>query len=608
MRNQPSRQTTRPPPASRIARAWVGLALVIAAACDGVMAPASTLATRLSVSATVAADQSAPASRVDSWRVTISRAGGEILAEELGSVVQGEAQVTGEFSLLLEARCEVLSVLIELSASSQVWYSAEPEQEVCAGQANRLPVQTLDFVRPRPEFEPQSLRLNPRQDEQSSSSFRIRYAGADRLAWSASVSPGANWLTLPVASGEVTGGQPQDVAVDIDTSGLNPGSYSASITISAAGFPGPVGTVLVDITFRAAPRLVVTPSTLDFTAVVGTLPEGDNLTVSNAGAGVLAWTASADVNWLSFGPSSGAVGPGGSDDVSVDVVSLPGTPGTYQGQITVADPDAIDSPQTVDVTLDLLERAAIALDRTSVSLSTPSGVSPPDETILLTNPGGLPLAWTASSDASWLTVSPTSGALDPGATAVPLTLAVSSTALRAGAYAGTVTVSDPEASNSPRSVVVALTVEPPVAPTLSALSASLRLLNDATCANSGSRFDISLDYDDPNGDVPVSGGRLQGTPLAFDWQFLPAGFSGGLQLDTDTSGDGFSGTLTFDLCVAFQVPENTGVRITYRLRDALTQWSAPVSIDIARPMGANAPPSGSGPGGVVGTGDVGTGG
>jgi hypothetical protein len=452
-------------------------------------------------------------------------------------------------------------------------------------------VQVLDFVRPWPDISPLSLRLTSQVGQQSTASFQIRHTGLGGLNWSASVSPGADWLSLPAAGGEVGSGESRAVVVGIDATNLTPGLHEASITLSAAGFPSSVGVVLVGVSVRPSPRLSVEPVSVDLSALLGAQPEAGALTVTNAGGGVLSWTAATDVNWLVVSPSSGALGAGASAALTIAAGTLPSTPGTYIGRITIADPDALDSPRSVDVTLRLEQRAAIGLDRTLVAVTIPAGVDAPDEALLLTNPGGVPLTWTATSDAAWLTVSPTAGTLDGGGTtSTPLTLSVASAALPPGTYAATVSISDPEASNSPLPVTVVLTVDPPAPPALAGLAAVLSVLNDSTCANTGSRFDISMTYSDPNGDVPTAGGRLQGTPLTFDWQFLPDGFSGSTQLDADTSGDGFGGTLTFNLCIAFQVPQNTGVGLTYRLRDTLNQWSPPVSIVLPRPAGANTPP------------------
>jgi len=84
------------------------------------------------------------------------------------------------------------------------------------------------------------------------------------------------------------------------------------------------------------------------------------------------------------------------------------------------------------------------------------GANPPAQTVPVTGGGGGSLAWTASSNASWLNVSPTSGA-----TPANLQISVSSSSLGAGSYSGTVSVASLGAVNGPLPINVSLTVVPP---------------------------------------------------------------------------------------------------------------------------------------------------
>jgi hypothetical protein len=104
--------------------------------------------------------------------------------------------------------------------------------------------------------------------------------------------------------------------------------------------------------------------------------------------------------------------------------------------------------------------AQIVLAPTSLPYTTLQGQSPAAQTFTITNTGSASLHWTASDNATWLGVSPSSGTLASGASAT-VTATVSSAALGAGSYNGTITVSDPAASNSPQTVAVTLAVAVP---------------------------------------------------------------------------------------------------------------------------------------------------
>ncbi|NIM14600.1 MAG: hypothetical protein GTO45_21505 [Candidatus Aminicenantes bacterium] len=69
--------------------------------------------------------------------------------------------------------------------------------------------------------------------------------------------------------------------------------------------------------------------------------------ITNSGIGTLNWTVSDNANWLNCAPTSGT----GSALVTVSISPLGLSPGTYLGTITVEDPNAVNSPQRVNVTL-----------------------------------------------------------------------------------------------------------------------------------------------------------------------------------------------------------------------------------------------------------------
>lgn len=115
-------------------------------------------------------------------------------------------------------------------------------------------------------------------------------------------------------------------------------------------------------------------------------------------------------------------------------------------------------------------RPAIALaPSTPITVSANQGSAPANVVVNLTNNGvvGSTLNWTVSDDAAWLDVTPASGALAQGASAVPLTVSFAgAAALAAGTYNATITVADPAAANSPQTIAVTLTVNVVIPPAL----------------------------------------------------------------------------------------------------------------------------------------------
>jgi hypothetical protein len=101
---------------------------------------------------------------------------------------------------------------------------------------------------------------------------------------------------------------------------------------------------------------------------------------------------------------------------------------------------------------------AIGLNTAFLIPTAEEGTSPPDDTFHIYNTGGGVLNYNISDDVSWLSVSPTSGAVTD-ATHV-ITVKYATAGLAAGTYSGTIIASDPNAANDPQTINVTLTVTP----------------------------------------------------------------------------------------------------------------------------------------------------
>lgn len=102
----------------------------------------------------------------------------------------------------------------------------------------------------------------------------------------------------------------------------------------------------------------------------------------------------------------------------------------------------------------------LSVNPASVSLTaTAAGANPQPASLAVSNTGGGSLTFTASSDSSWLSVSPTSGTAPQS-----LSIGASIAGLSAGTYTGHVTVTATGAQGSPQVIPVTLTVSTPVVP------------------------------------------------------------------------------------------------------------------------------------------------
>ena len=85
----------------------------------------------------------------------------------------------------------------------------------------------------------------------------------------------------------------------------------------------------------------------------GVNPAPETFTVTNVGGGTLNYTASDDADWLGVSPAGGtSTDEPVPTEISYDIVDL--APGSYTATITVADPNAPNSPQEIPVAVEVL--------------------------------------------------------------------------------------------------------------------------------------------------------------------------------------------------------------------------------------------------------------
>ena len=285
-------------------------------------------------------------------------------------------------------------------------------------------------------------------------------AGAGALRWVAA--SGAAWLSVSPASGTLAGGENTTVVLDLATAPLAAGDYTGTVTFTPLDGNGVSRSVTVSLTVTAPPgRLAAAPTSLTATATAGVAPPAQTLQLSNPGGQPLTWSASTNQPWLSVSPATGTLAPGATATLTVNYTTAALAAGSYAAVLTVAAPTASNTPLTVPVALSVNPAPpTLALSASVLADTTGVGTSPAARTVQLTNSGGQPLTWNATTNQSWLSVSPAQGTLAAGAS-VTLTVSYATSALPAGGYSGLVGITSAGAVNSPQQVAASVIVEPP---------------------------------------------------------------------------------------------------------------------------------------------------
>jgi trimeric autotransporter adhesin len=299
-------------------------------------------------------------------------------------------------------------------------------------------------------------------------SFSVQNSGGGTLTFQATVSGAASGgVTLSSQSGSALPSAPVTIVVTVDPTQLPDGASSGEITIK--GSTGQTINLPITITIvPSQPRMTLPQRGFLFTAVQGggvTPPQ--SLAVLNSGNAAFSYTASAipmsGSGWLRAAASSGTSSPSAYDSVTISVNPAGLGAGVYYGLVRVASPGTVNSPQEVEVVLNLLkpqfDPGAVVGPTGLVFAATAGNSNPGSQKFQITN-----LSASATQFAlrpvplggAWLTASPDSGTLAAGASRT-ITVQASVDDLAPGVYHGSIAM---QIGAVPRAAEVLFVVAP----------------------------------------------------------------------------------------------------------------------------------------------------
>lgn len=237
----------------------------------------------------------------------------------------------------------------------------------------------------------------------------------------------------------------------------------------------------------------------------------------------------------------------------------------------------------------LLRAQTIALSTTAVTIHAPvGGPNPAPSVVILTNTGSGKLKWKATDNQPWLSVTPGHGELRTNET-IDLSIKVNVGTLALGTYTGTVSISDPGATNSPQDITVTLHVNGPprigLSPSTLSFAAPVSGPDPAsktvTIQNTGGG---TLDWTSSFSPSWLTGSPSSGT--------LTAGASQDVTLSVNVAGlssGTHNGTMTVTATGASNSPQTGGVTLTLSATPTIGLTPPTLAFDAAQ--GGTAPPS-----------------
>jgi len=212
----------------------------------------------------------------------------------------------------------------------------------------------------------------------------------NEFTWTATVTQGADWLSVSPSSGTT----PQTLSVSVDGTALSSGTYQGQIRIDAeegvSESPQYVNVTLTVVV--AVPRLDVSPATLTFEMNQGlTNPREQSVMVQNiGGGGPLAWEATIDPasDWLSIIPIASTTPTQAWVQVDGSALEV----GTHVGHIFFDAGDVLGSPFTLTITL-TVRPPILEVSPTTLRLVAPCSLS--EAISIRQQGGGSNIHWTA---------------------------------------------------------------------------------------------------------------------------------------------------------------------------------------------------------------------
>ncbi len=186
-------------------------------------------------------------------------------------------------------------------------------------------------------------------------------------------------------------------------------------------------------------------------------PVEQTLLLRNYGVEDLSWSISEDCSWLEVSTSSGVIAFGDQNDVNLGV-NISGLPaGFHSCDLTILDPQAINSPFIVSIYLEIIG-PSLSIDSNEFNFTASmETIDPLAQSLRITNlTGGGTLNWSIASDCNWVVAEPNSGAITEGF--MDVMLDIDQNNIEYGHQSCQLIVEAVDANNSPQYVNVNLDV------------------------------------------------------------------------------------------------------------------------------------------------------
>jgi hypothetical protein len=269
------------------------------------------------------------------------------------------------------------------------------------------------------------------QGNTGSTSFEIWNSGGGTLTYSLSES--VSWVTITPTSGSSTG-EHDTITVNIDTTGLSPGSYNCPISISSDGGSGTFTVYLTVIV--PTPLLSYAPTSHDFGNKLVGQTGSTTFEIWNSGTGTLTYSLSESCDWVTVSPTSGD-SSGEHDTITINIDTTGLIIGSYDCDIAIT---SSGGSGTFTASVNVVPPAPI-LSYTPLSHNFGDMIAGETDStsFQIWNSGTGTLTYSLSESSDWVTITPLSGSSTGEYDTI--TVNIDTTGLTQGSYSCPISIS-----------------------------------------------------------------------------------------------------------------------------------------------------------------------
>lgn len=283
----------------------------------------------------------------------------------------------------------------------------------------------IDFAKDKSDPDPEAVLVN------------LQNAGYGELNYY--LHTNEDWIVLSQYSGHT----PDSVYVSVNTANLDYGNYQGVIWLIDGTYHDSSAYLPITLLITG-PLLDPSPKSMAFRALMECgNPPFQRLTIHNSGTGSINWSLEKTTDWLAVDILSGQQ----EDIITVGCEVGALAVGNYEGLFIISDKDALNSPESVAVNLDLqANQAYLSPVPDSIYHCLTIGEIINDS-IIIENLGGNITEWQVQSEASWINLIDSFGSDNDY-----IRLDISSAELIPGRYSDSLRLNDENAFNTPLNI------------------------------------------------------------------------------------------------------------------------------------------------------------